>query len=77
MRTGADAVLWVLQGAIRVVLAVLEVFLPSGSGSSSSRSSSRPAGRPVPDPIEREAMAEARAKLRVKPCRLASVRIHR
>jgi hypothetical protein len=70
---GGAALLWLLQAAVRAVLAVLEVFLSSGSGS--SRSGTSPAGRKAPDAIEREAMAEARAKRNDRPHLLAVVRV--
>ena len=71
---GGDALLWLLQGFLRAVLAVLDVFLSSGSGS--SRSPVGGAGRrEPPDAIEREAMAEARAKHRERPHLLVAVRV--
>ncbi|MDG4798815.1 hypothetical protein [Micromonospora sp. WMMD1082] len=71
---GGDALLWLLQAALRTVLSVLEVFLSSGSSSSRSRSGSTGRREP-PNAIDREAMAEARAKRNDRPHLLVSVRV--
>jgi hypothetical protein len=74
VHAGLAGLVWLLQTAVRAVLAVLEVFLPSGtSRSSSTRTvSTRP---DAPDPIQRDAMAEARAKHHDRPHLLATVRV--
>lgn len=70
VRSGADVLVWLLQSVVRALLAVVNVFISSGSGATGARTA-----KYTPDGFEREAMADARAKRKDGPHLLVSIRV--